>query len=121
MTHQPSLQEPKRSNTTEIVKKLGQMDLDEQEWLVLTPKDKLPQPKVTSFPRPKQRADGSFIFVAPDSVTLGPSSGPGGPGGTDSGGGGGKRAMLYKKRAYEDVTATATQQVRLSIFMTFPP
>merc|ERR550532_3737548 len=27
-----------------------------------------------------------------------------------AGGGGGKRAMLYKKRAYEDVTATATQQ-----------
>ena len=66
--HHP--QEPKRSNTTEIVKKLGQLELDEQEWLVLTPKEKLPQPKVTSFPRPKQRADGSFIFVAPDSVSV---------------------------------------------------
>ena len=70
------------------------MDLDEQEWLVLTPKDKLPQPKVFSFPRPKQRADGSFIFVAPDSVSVSPCAD-------------GKRAMLYKKRAYEDVTATA--------------
>ena len=89
------LQEPKRSNTTEIVKKLGQLELDEQEWLVLTPKDKLPQPKVFSFPRPKQRADGSFIFVAPDSVSVSPCPD-------------GKRAMLYKKRAYEDVTATAS-------------
>ena len=97
-----SFQEPKRSNTTEIVKKLGQLELDEQEWLVLTPKDKLPQPKVFFFPRPKQRADGSFIFVAPDSVSVSPCPVQ-------------RQSMLYKKRAYEDVTATVAASAAAAV------
>ncbi len=51
-----------------------------------------------AFPRPKKRADGSYIFTRPGAA----------------GGGGGGAAhithahpqMLYKKRAYEDATLT---------------
>ncbi len=53
-----------------VVKKLGQTELEEQEWLILTPKDKLPQPEKEMFPRPEKRPDGSYIYerVPPSSA-----------------------------------------------------
>ena len=34
-----------------VVKQLGLKDTSEQEWLILTPKDKLPKPAKEAFPR----------------------------------------------------------------------
>jgi metastasis-associated protein MTA len=45
-----------------VVKRRGLEDLSTQEWLVLTPKDKLPKPDVEMFPRPQKRPDGSYIY-----------------------------------------------------------
>ena len=66
-----------------------------QEWLVLTPRDKMPQPEKEFFPRPPKREDGSYIY---DRV-------PGYAGQTPTGPGSGHHhhpQMLYKKRAYEE-------------------
>ncbi len=59
-----------------VVKKLGQTDLDEQEWLILTPKDKLPKPEKEYFPRPEKRPDGSYIYerVPPSSAAAAAAS-----------------------------------------------
>jgi len=50
-----------------VVKRLGQENDDKQEWLVLTPKNKMAKPEKEFFPRPAKRADGSYIYerVAP--------------------------------------------------------
>jgi len=77
-----------------VVKRLGQTNDDEQEWLILTPKEKLPKPAKEAYPRPQKRPDGSYIYdrVPPSAaavsaaavVTTQPAQ------------------LLYKKRAYEE-------------------
>ncbi len=84
-----------------VVQKLGLKDLSAQDWLILTPKDKIPKPAVEMFPRPPKRADGSYIYdripptaQAIKSVVLAsgvPSDRYTGP-----------QSQLFKKRAYED-------------------
>jgi metastasis-associated protein MTA len=91
-----SFTEPKRADMSSICKKLGQTDLEEQEWLVLTPKDKLPQPVKEAWPRPAKRPDGSYIYDRIPSV--------GGVVGLSHSASSHHPQMLYKKRAYEDTT-----------------
>ena len=81
---------PKRQEMSEVVKKLGQTEIDEQEWLILTPKDKLPKPEKEFFPRPQKRADGSYIYERVPNTGAATTGGQHHP------------QMLYKKRAYED-------------------
>ncbi len=59
-----------------VVKRLGQTDLDEQEWLVLTPRDQLPKPEKEFFPRPPKKSDGSYIYerVPPSSAAAAAAS-----------------------------------------------
>lgn len=45
-----------RSDVDTLVKKLGIEDFSVQDWLVLTPKDKIPKPEKEFFPRPPKRA-----------------------------------------------------------------
>ena len=45
-----------------VVKRLGQKDDSVHEWLVLTPRDQLPQPDKEAWPRPEKRPDGSYIY-----------------------------------------------------------
>ena len=45
-----------------VVKRLGQKDDSVHEWLVLTPRDQLPQPEKEAWPRPEKRPDGSYIY-----------------------------------------------------------
>lgn len=81
-----------------VVKRLGQTNDDEQEWLILTPKEKVPKPAKEFYPRPPKRPDGSYIYdrVPPSAaavsaasiVTTQPAQ------------------LLYKKRAYEERPAT---------------
>lgn len=81
-----------------VVKRLGQKDDDEQEWLILTPKEKIPKPEKEFYPRPPKRPDGSYIYdrIPPSAaavsaaaiVTTQPAQ------------------LLYKKRAYEERPAT---------------
>ncbi len=88
-------------NMDEVVKRLGMKDLDVQEWLVLTPRDKIPKPAVEFFPRPAKRPDGSYIYErvpptvqAVKSVVLAsgvPADRYTGP-----------QSQLFKKRAYEE-------------------
>ncbi len=40
-----------RTEMGKVVKQLGLKDTSEQEWLILTPKDKLPKPAKEAFPR----------------------------------------------------------------------
>ena len=66
-----------------------------QEWLLLTPRDKMPQPEKEFFPRPPKREDGSYIYERV----------PGYAGQTPTAAGTGHHhhpQMLYKKRAYEE-------------------
>jgi metastasis-associated protein MTA len=84
-----------------VVKRLGMKDLSEQEWLVLTPKDKIPKPEIEFFPRPAKRPDGGYIYdripptvQAVKAVVLAsgvPADRYTGP-----------QSQLFKKRAYEE-------------------
>lgn len=82
-----------------VVKRLGQENDDIQEWLVLTPKDKLPQPEKEFYPRPPKRPDGSYIYerVPPSAAAVSASAITTQP-----------AQLLYKKRAYEERPATTT-------------
>lgn len=51
-----------RGSVTKIANRLGNPDPFETEWLKLTPKDKMPQPKIVAFPKPPKAADGSLIY-----------------------------------------------------------
>ena len=51
-----------RVNMEVVIKRLGQTNIDTQEWLILTPKDKIPKPEKEAFPRPPKRPDGSYIY-----------------------------------------------------------
>ena len=65
-----------RVNMGVVVKRLGQKDDDVQEWLVLTPKDKIPKPEKEAYPRPPKRPDGSYIYdrVPPTAAAVSASS-----------------------------------------------
>ena len=93
-----------------VVKRLGQKDDSTQEWLVLTPKDKLPQPEKEAFPRPTKRPDGSYVYerVPPSAAashaaerfqTL--------PTGSSSSA---SQQLLYKKRSYEETKPSSSEQ-----------
>ena len=58
------------------------------EWLVINNQNTPPEKE--AFPKPEQRADGSYIYERIPSV------------GGEAGGGGARHQMLYKKRAYEE-------------------
>lgn len=51
-----------RGSVTKIANRLGNPDPNESEWLILTPKDKMPQPEIVAFPKPPKAADGSLIY-----------------------------------------------------------
>lgn len=51
-----------RGSVTKIANRLGNPDPNESEWLILTPKDKMPQPDVVAYPKPPKAADGSLIY-----------------------------------------------------------
>lgn len=51
-----------RGSVTKIANRLGNPDPNESEWLILTPKDKMPQPDTVAFPKPPKAADGSLIY-----------------------------------------------------------
>lgn len=51
-----------RGSVTKIANRLGSPGLGPHEWLVLTPKDKMPKPDVVSFPKPPKAPDGSLLY-----------------------------------------------------------
>ncbi|XP_034485115.1 metastasis-associated protein MTA3 isoform X1 [Drosophila innubila] len=51
-----------RGSVTKIANRLGAPGSGPHEWLVLTPKDKMPQPVVVSFPKPPKAPDGSLVY-----------------------------------------------------------
>lgn len=51
-----------RGSVTHIADRLGNPEPIEGDWLVLTPKDKMPLPDKVSFPKPPKAADGSLIY-----------------------------------------------------------
>ncbi|KAH8359693.1 hypothetical protein KR093_008390 [Drosophila rubida] len=51
-----------RGSVTKIANRLGAPGSGPHEWLVLTPKDKIPQPLVVSFPKPPKAPDGSLVY-----------------------------------------------------------
>lgn len=87
-----TFKDKKRPPYEDLLKRLGQTETKEQEWLNLTPKEKLPKPAKEFFPRPKKRSDGSYIFTRP---VPNPMMATVSPATTHN-------QMLYKKRAYEE-------------------
>nr|NP_730976.1 metastasis associated 1-like, isoform A [Drosophila melanogaster]AAF51980.2 metastasis associated 1-like, isoform A [Drosophila melanogaster] len=51
-----------RGSVTKIANRLGAPGSGPHEWLVLTPKDKMPLPAVVSFPKPPKAPDGSLVY-----------------------------------------------------------
>lgn len=51
-----------RGSVTHIADRLGNPEPIEGDWLVLTPKDKMPQPDKVAFPKPPKAADGSLMY-----------------------------------------------------------
>lgn len=51
-----------RGSVTKIANRLGNPEPMESDWLVLTPKDKMPQPEKVAYPKPPKAADGSLIY-----------------------------------------------------------
>ncbi|XP_017044149.1 metastasis-associated protein MTA3 isoform X2 [Drosophila ficusphila] len=51
-----------RGSVTKIANRLGAPGSGPHEWLILTPKDKMPLPAVVSFPKPPKAADGSLVY-----------------------------------------------------------
>lgn len=51
-----------RGSVTSIADRLGNPEPIEGDWLVLTPKDKMPQPEKVAYPKPPKAADGSLIY-----------------------------------------------------------
>lgn len=51
-----------RGSVTHIADRLGNPEPIEGDWLVLTPKDKMPQPDKVAYPKPPKAADGSLIY-----------------------------------------------------------
>lgn len=55
-------QKKNRGKVTNIANRLGNPEPIEGDWLVLTPKDKMPQPEKVAFPKPPKAADGSLLY-----------------------------------------------------------
>lgn len=55
-------QKKNRGSVTSIADRLGNPEPIENDWLKLTPKDKMPQPEKMAFPKPPKAADGSLIY-----------------------------------------------------------
>lgn len=51
-----------RGSVTQIANKLGNPSPGPHEWLILTPKDKIPKPVVEFYPKPPKAPDGSLIY-----------------------------------------------------------
>lgn len=51
-----------RGSVTAIADRLGNPEPVVGDWLLLTPKDKLPQPEKVAYPKPPKAADGSLIY-----------------------------------------------------------
>lgn len=51
-----------RGSVTGIADRLGNPEPIENDWLKLTPKDKMPQPEKVAFPKPPKAADGSLLY-----------------------------------------------------------
>lgn len=51
-----------RGSVTHIADRLGNPEPNDNEWLKLTPKDKMPQPEKVAFPKPPKAADGSLLY-----------------------------------------------------------
>lgn len=51
-----------RGSVTQIANRLGNPGATSNEWLILTPKDKMPKPDVVAFPKPPKAPDGSLIY-----------------------------------------------------------
>lgn len=47
---------------TRIADRLDSPGSTDGAWLILTPKDKLPQPDKVAYPKPPKAADGSLIY-----------------------------------------------------------
>jgi len=77
-----------RAPIVDICKRMGQTEDQVVEWLVINNQNTPPEKE--AFPKPEQRADGSYIYERIPSV------------GGEAGGGGARHQMLYKKRAYEE-------------------
>lgn len=57
-----SYRKKNRGKVTNIANRLGNPEPIEGDWLVLTPKDKMPQPEKVAFPKPPKAADGSLLY-----------------------------------------------------------
>lgn len=51
-----------RGSVTHIANRLGNPGPTVGDWLILTPKDKMPKPEVVAFPKPPKAPDGSLIY-----------------------------------------------------------
>lgn len=51
-----------RISVTKIANRLGSPGPGPHEWLILTPKDKLPKPDLVAFPKPPKAPDGSLLY-----------------------------------------------------------
>ncbi|XP_037805627.1 metastasis-associated protein MTA3 isoform X2 [Lucilia sericata] len=56
------LKKKDRGSVTKIANRLGSPGIGPHEWLVLTPKDKMPKPDVVYFPKPPKGPDGSLLY-----------------------------------------------------------
>ncbi|XP_055373771.1 metastasis-associated protein MTA3 [Condylostylus longicornis] len=89
-----------RGSVTKIANRLGSPG-GQNEWLILTPKENMPQPDKVAFPRPPKASDGSLMYervpnkieklkIDPDIITLIPTG----------------ANTTIKKRSFEDVINT---------------
>ncbi|XP_055640267.1 metastasis-associated protein MTA3 isoform X2 [Toxorhynchites rutilus septentrionalis] len=51
-----------RGSVTHIANRLGNPGPTVGDWLILTPKDKMPKPEVVAFPKPPKAPDGSLLY-----------------------------------------------------------
>lgn len=51
-----------RGSVTHIANRLGNPGATVGDWLILTPKDKMPKPEVVAFPKPPKAPDGSLLY-----------------------------------------------------------
>lgn len=55
-------QKKNRGSVTRIADRLDSPGSTDGAWLILTPKDQLPQPDKVAFPKPPKAADGSLMY-----------------------------------------------------------
>jgi metastasis-associated protein MTA len=93
-----------RVNMEVVVKRLGQGDDGIQEWLILTPKNQLPQPEKEFYPRPPKRTDGSYIYerIPPSSAAAAAAATAAAAAAAAATITTQPAQLLYKKRTYED-------------------